>query len=678
MTSRRFARAGSWPLRNLRTLLAADHVLLFERDSDQDNPSLVLADPPQLPSQPFAISDAALWPERDPLILIDADRIQRSPVGWVLAGARGTVLAVSAPSAFGEGTLAMYVLWQEPRHPPAHILQAPASVAAALREQLDFVEAAIDNRHARIRLDVLLASLQEGIVLTDEEHGTAVVNEAAGELLGVTAGVVPAAAIADAMRGLHERMGNAQDVEREAQELFTSSDGTRLNWVWDILHPRRLMLLVSTRPVRSPRHRGRLWSFHDVTALQDAEAEQMRLVRQLERERANLTELLTQLQESQKREAMGRLAGGVAHDFNNLLTVIGGNTELLLAELLPTTQAHADATEVRAAVQRASDLTRQLLHFSRREVLQRHLIEPDQIVRGVQQLLRRVIGEHVSLEVQLGLGAQTVEIDAGQLEQVLVNLSVNARDAMPDGGRLRIRTEVSSSPTPATAIGGEVGHTLHARIIVSDTGIGMDDATLARACEPFFTTKPKDKGTGIGLATVADIVQTNGGCLWIESVPNQGSTVYLALPLASGAAALPAPEAATALAATVRRSDTVLLVEDEEGVRHIAQRILRDAGYQVLVAVDGVDGLRVWRERRAAGAPIDLVITDVVMPELSGRRMLEQLRAEHPDLPALFVSGYVEGGLTDADLTGRTSFLSKPFSRVDLLREVDALLARTP
>jgi signal transduction histidine kinase len=671
MTLSRFTRAGSWPLRNLRTLLAADHVLLFVRPRERDDPALVLADPPQLPSQPFTVDDPSLWPERDPVLLLDADRIQRSPVGWVLAGARGSVLGVSAPSTTGEGTLALYALWQDPRRPPAHVLHDPGSVAAALREQIDFVEAASDNRHARIRLDVLLASLQEGIVLTDEEHGTALVNEAASELLGVPVGMVPAPLIAQGMRGLHDRMGNARDVELEAQQLFASADGTRLNWVWDVMHPVRRTLLVNTRPVRSPRHRGRLWSFHDVTALQAAEAEQLRLVRQLERERARLSNLLGQLQQSQKMEAMGRLAGGVAHDFNNLLTVIGGNTELLLAELPPTTQAHADASEVRAAVQRAADLTRQLLHFSRREVLQRHLVEPDQIVRGLQQLLRRVIGEQISLDVETGLGTSTVEIDGGQLEQVLVNLSVNARDAMPDGGRLTIRTEISSEPVPLAAREQALARGPHARLVVQDTGAGMDAETLAHACEPFFTTKAEGHGTGIGLATVHDIVQANGGCLWIDSAPSTGTTVTIALPLATGAARAPD---AVCEETPPHGAGTVLLVEDEEGVRQIAQRILRDAGYEVLVATNGQDGLATWRERQAAGRRIDLIITDVVMPELGGRRMLELLRAEAPSLPAIFMSGYVEGGLTDQDLAGPTRFLGKPFTRLELLREVRALL----
>ncbi len=667
----RFARAGSWPLRNLRTLLAADHVLLFVREDGRAEQSLALADPPQLPSQPFTIDDPTLWPERDPVLLIDPDRIQRSPVGWVLAGARGSVLGVSAPASHADGSLALFVLWQEPRQAPAHILNDPGSVAAALREQLDFVEAASDNRHARIRLDVLLASLPEGIVLTDEEHGTALVNEAAGHLLGIESGLVPAATIANAMRALHQRMGNARDVEVEAQHLFASADGVRLNWVWDVLHPMHRTLLVNTRPVRSPRHRGRLWSFHDVTALQAAEAEQLRLVRQLERERARLATLLSQLQQSQKMEAMGRLAGGVAHDFNNLLTVIGGNTEMLLAELSPSTQAHADASEVRDAVQRASDLTRQLLHFSRREVLQRHLVEPDQIVRGVQQLLRRVIGEQIELDVQLGLASSTVEIDGGQLEQVLVNLSVNARDAMPDGGRLSIRSELSQEAIPASARVAYPNPGLHARIVVQDTGSGMDAETLARAFEPFFTTKAEGKGTGIGLATVSDIIAANGGCVWIESVVGAGTSVMIALPLAVGSAGGNTSEADQP---PPMGNGTVLLVEDEEGVRQITHRILRDAGYEVLVATNGQEGISRWHECISASRTIDLVITDVVMPELGGRRMIELLRAESATLPALFVSGYVEGGLTDHDLAGPTRFLGKPFTRLELLREVSELL----
>jgi signal transduction histidine kinase/ActR/RegA family two-component response regulator len=789
-------RTVSPPLRTVRTLLAADHALLFRRDA-HGAVSLVLSDPPQLPSQPFRPDDPSLWPDGQSLLLTDTDPIQRSPVGLVLAGVRGTLLAVGAPAAESTHTVnaddvALYLLWQSPSEAPAHVHTQREALTTVLHEQLLSMQLDDAKAQAFTQLGLLLRALPSGVVLTDDRAGTAMVNDAAAHLLGIPAGHTSAAAIAAAMRALQLRMGNASDVSTDAQSLFASGDGTRINWVWELVHPERRTLLVSTLPVVSTAHPGRLWSFHDVTALQAAEAEQLRLVQQLERERARLAELMAhapamimllrgpehviefandavrtssggrdlvgrrlfadelvalrgtefeaahdrvfatgeawmgaalrvpaiapdghethaylnlslqpvlepdgtvsgifahgvdvtaqvsaieQLRQSQKMEAMGRLAGGVAHDFNNLLTVIGGNTELLLTELQPSSQAHADASEVRRAVSRAAELTQQLLRFSRRQVLQRHVVEIDGIVRGVEQLLRRVIGEDIRLETRLGVGNGTVMADPGQIEQVLVNLAVNARDAMPDGGTLRLHTSMQFSPPPASATWSWSLRGPHVRILVQDSGMGMDADTLAHACEPFFTTKPEGKGTGLGLATVADIMSQSGGAMWMESTPGEGTSIWLALPM-SGTPA-PALDASTATATAGGGNATVLIVEDEDGVRYITKRILEDAGYRVLLARTGVEGLRVWREQvREKHEPIDLVISDVVMPELGGRALVRELRALDGALPALFVSGYVEGGLTDEELAGRTAFLAKPFSTDDLLRTVAQLLGR--
>jgi signal transduction histidine kinase/ActR/RegA family two-component response regulator len=793
--SRVKAAAGA-PLRILRTLLHADHALVFVRLASGDV-SLVASDPPQLPSQPFELDDRSLWPrEHAPLLLSDAEQIQRSPLGWMLAGARGTMLAVSstivvAPEGLPAGTaeISTFLLWQEPNVPPAHVHANLPTVAQVIREHLSSMQQFAEYTRASTRLHVLLDALPHGIVLTDEVSGTAVVNVAAAHLLGVTPGVLDAPGLASAMEQLHERMSNAGEVKLDGQTLFARGGGARINWVWEVVHPERRTLLVSTLPVRSTGHEGRLWSFHDVTALRAAEAEQARLLRQLERERSRVNEMLAsapamilllrgpdhviefandairraaggeelvgqrlfddhlpalrgsdfhamhdavyrtgeaktstalqitseqlggrpevfanvslqpvrdaegvvtgifahsvdvtaqvsaleQLRQSQKLEAIGRLTGGVAHDFNNLLTVIGGNTEFLLAELTPASQAHNDATEVREAVRRASDLTRQLLSFSRRQVLQRHVVEIDHVVHGVEKLLRRVIGEHIALETILGAANATVMVDPGQLEQVLVNLAVNARDAMSEGGRLTIRTSMQVTPPPGAAASAGI-RGAHVRILMRDSGHGMDAATLARATEPFFTTKPAGKGTGLGLATVKDIVAQSDGHLWIESAPGAGTSVWIALPLAA-ASATTHEEPATAPGR--RCAGSILLVEDESGVRHITQRILEDAGYQVQVAIDGHEGLRRWREctvdRRT---PIDCVVTDVVMPSLGGRAMVREMRAIDGNLPVLFMSGYVEGGLTEDELAGRTAFLSKPFTADELLIELAALIDR--
>ncbi|GAB1344168.1 ATP-binding protein [Gemmatimonas sp.] len=787
--------SASPPLPLLRTLLHADHALVFARLASGEV-ALVLADPPQLPSQPFALDDATLWPTGDaPLLLSESDTLERSPLSSILTGVNGVALAVESlelliPESLPAGAeaLSTYLLWQLPNTPPSHVLADTGPVAHALREHLTALQQFAQFTRSGSRLDVLLGALPHGVVLTDEIRGTAVVNAAAAKLLDVPSGVLGAVPLAAAMSRLQERMSNRGEVSFDAQSLFVGEGGERHNWVWEIMHPEPLTMLVSTLPVRAPGHKGRLWSFHDVTALRAAEAEQGRLLRQLERERARVSEMLAsapalimllrgpdhviefandamrrvagdqelvgqrlfadhlphllnsafhaahdavfrtgepwtatalplsreelggrpavyvnislqpvrdndgevtgifahsvdvtsqvsaleQLRQSQKLEAVGRLTGGVAHDFNNLLTVIGGNTELLLAELTPSTQAHADATEVREAVRRASDLTRQLLTFSRRQVLQRHVVEVDQVVRGVEKLLRRVIGEDIVLDTRLGAAAAMVMIDPGQLEQVLVNLAVNARDAMEGGGRLSIRTsvQVSAPPgEPTTPLRGA-----HLRLLVRDSGHGMDESTLAQATDPFFTTKPPGKGTGLGLATVRDIVEQSEGRLWIESAPRSGTSVWIALPLAAGSATTPA----SASPASVRRhAGTVLLVEDESGVRHITKRILEDAGYRVHVASDGYAGLRCWRDLVVDRAEsVDCVVSDVVMPALGGRAMVREMRAAQETLPVLFVSGYVEGGLSEDDLAGPTSFLEKPFTADALLTEVGALIDR--
>lgn len=788
------ASAGG-PLRILRTLLHADHALVFVKLASGDV-SLVVSDPPQLPSQPFELDSPELWPrEHMPLLLTDVNDIQRSPLGWTLAGARGMLLAVSSsvvvePEGLPEGARALgtFLLWQEPNVPPAHVSGNTQAVAQAIREHLTTMQQFAEYTRASTRLQVLLSALPHGVVLTDEVSGTALVNTAAAQLLGVKPGVLDAPGMAAAMERLHERMSNAGEVKLDGQTLFARGGGARINWVWEVVHPERRTLLVSTLPVRAVGHEGRLWSFHDVTALRAAEAEQARLLRQLERERSRVNELLAsapamilllrgpehviefandairkaaggeelvgqrlftehlpglrgsafeevhsqvfrtgepwsgtavhltsqqlggrpevylnvtlqpvrdgdgvvtgvfshsvdvtsqvsaieQLRQAQKLEAIGRLTGGVAHDFNNLLTVIGGNTEFLLAALKPASQEHNDATEVREAVRRASELTRQLLNFSRRQVLQRHVVEIDHVVHGVERLLRRVIGEDITLDTQLGAANATVMVDPGQLEQVLLNLAVNARDAMAEGGRLSIRTTMQVAPPPHGK--HAIIRGAHVRILVRDSGHGMDAATLTRATEPFFTTKPEGKGTGLGLATAKDIIEQNDGQLWIESTPGTGTSVWVALPLAAGSAtSLDAPVTAS----TERCAGTILLVEDEGGVRHISQRILQDAGYQVEVAGDGNEGLRRWRELTVdRRLPIDCVITDVVMPGLGGRAMVKEMRAIDGNLPVLFVSGYVEGGLSEEELAGRTAFLNKPFTSDALLVELAALIGR--
>jgi PAS domain S-box-containing protein len=380
--------------------------------------------------------------------------------------------------------------------------------------------------------------------------------------------------------------------------------------------------------------------------------------------------LEAQLRQSQKMEAVGLLAGGVAHDFNNLLTVIRGNADFLLGALPDASQAWADAEEVRAAADRAAALTRQLLAFSRRQVLQPRVLEVDDVVAGVEKLLRRVIGEDIRLGVRMEAGPAPVLIDPGQLEQVLLNLAVNARDAMQGGGALEIVTRRVDGAVLPRRIAAPHGAVV---IGVRDTGHGMDEATLARAFEPFFTTKEAGHGTGLGLATVFGIVEQSGGTVWLESTVGVGTSVMVALPVAD-----------VATAARVRPPDLVgprgdglvMVVEDDDSVRSLARRTLVRAGYGVIEARSGREALRLW-DAQGEQVPQALV-TDVVMPDMGGIALAQALRERHPSLPILFLSGYAAGHGSPADVGAPSAFVEKPFATDALLAAVASLLQPAP
>jgi signal transduction histidine kinase/CheY-like chemotaxis protein len=353
------------------------------------------------------------------------------------------------------------------------------------------------------------------------------------------------------------------------------------------------------------------------------------------------------LRQAQKMEAVGRLAGGVAHDFNNLLTVIRGYGELLSENLEADDTRKADVTEILKAAESASSLTRQLLVFSRKQLLAPKVVKLEDIVRGTEKMLRRLIGADIELIVRSAPEVWCVMADPGQLEQVVMNLALNARDAMPDGGTLSIELENVDD-----ANGGSVA------LSVTDNGCGMDASTMARIFEPFFTTKAEGRGTGLGLAMVHGIVEQSGGSIAVQSEPGRGTSFRVTLPRAKDG--LVAPEVRPATPVARRRNETVLLVEDEPAVRTLACQVLRKEGYEVLEAARGDDALDIaMRHPRT----IHLLLTDVVMPGMSGRRLWEQLSTCRPDAKVLFMSGYtddavVRHGIREAGLP----FLQKPFS----------------
>jgi PAS domain S-box-containing protein len=377
-----------------------------------------------------------------------------------------------------------------------------------------------------------------------------------------------------------------------------------------------------------------------------------------------------QLRQSQKMEAIGQLAGGVAHDFNNILSVILGYADLIGEGLSPADPRAGALAEMRTAAERGAGLTRQLLAFSRKQVLQPKVLDLNGVVSRAETLLRRLIGEDIALTVRLDASAGTVRADPGQLEQVIMNLAVNARDAMPQGGRLVIETsgaELDRAPDDA----GAAAAGRYAVLTVRDTGCGMDAAVTERVFEPFFTTKEAGRGTGLGLSTVYGIVTQSGGHIRVSSIPGAGTTFTIALPQIESAVDAPAaPANATVPAA---RQERILLVEDEAPVARLVERVLTDHGYQVVRTASAAEARAAVARERA----FDLMLTDVVLPGLSGRALAEELGGALPGLRVLFMSGYTEDAIVRHGVDAQVEFLHKPFTVASLTRRVrDVLDAR--
>jgi two-component system, cell cycle sensor histidine kinase and response regulator CckA len=376
-----------------------------------------------------------------------------------------------------------------------------------------------------------------------------------------------------------------------------------------------------------------------------------------------------ELQQTHKMEAIGRLAGGIAHDFNNLLTGILSYSDLILQELRPHDPIRADVEQIRDAGQRAAGLTRQLLAFSRRQLLQPRVVSLNTTVTELEPMLQRLLGNDVALETNLAPDLGNVLVDPGQVEQVLVNLVLNAREAMPQGGHLRLTTANAQLDEAAGGQddGGQPG--AYVTLTVSDTGVGIDAVTQARIFEPFFSTKHAASGRGLGLATVYGVVEQSGGYITLESAPSMGASFTIYLPRywgpepAVGTADQRMPEVGT---------ETLLLVEDEAAVRASVRRLLEWHGYTVLEARNGADALRIYEANEDG---IDLVLTDVVMPEMGGHELVERLRARRPNLRVLFMSGYTERTLTrNGSMPSGTGFVEKPFTVETLMRRLREVL----
>jgi len=385
-------------------------------------------------------------------------------------------------------------------------------------------------------------------------------------------------------------------------------------------------------------------------------------------------ELQARLHQSQRIEAVGRLAGGVAHDFNNLLTVIRGNAQLMLSSGGMPSEQQEELEEISQAAERAATLTRQLLAFSRQQVLQPRVLDLNEVVRAVRKLLDRLVGEAVVLEVREGEELGAVTADPAQVEQVLLNLVVNARDAMPAGGHLVIETANLTADESFARAHPPMPAGEYVQLTVKDTGVGMDALTLSRAFEPFFTTKSMGQGTGMGLSTVYGVVKQSGGFIWVDSAPGEGATFTIYLPRT---ATSPRAIALRAGAKEARHgSETILVVEDEHLVRAMTRRTLERAGYRVYEAANGEEALTIARE---LGDRLDLVITDIVMPVMGGRELAAALARERPSLTILFMSGYTHEREAHLNAGGGIShFLHKPFTLEELRGRVRLLLDHTP
>jgi PAS domain S-box-containing protein len=379
-----------------------------------------------------------------------------------------------------------------------------------------------------------------------------------------------------------------------------------------------------------------------------------------------------QYRHAQKMEAVGRLAGGVAHDFNNMLTVIRGHSEFLSKALPLEGESREDIDQITKAAQRASDLTRHLLAFSRQQVMEQHVIDVNALLRDFKKMLMRVIGEDINLELSLQSAAPFVLADSSQLEQAVMNLVVNARDAMPNGGDLQLSTRAVVITENEVARYTEAKSGKYVALAVVDTGTGIASDLLPRIFDPFFTTKDAGKGTGLGLATVYGIAQQLGGFVDISSTVDKGSAFTLFLP------AVNADMAASKKAATdksIRGHEKILIVEDQDEVRAVARRILITNGYSVIEARNGVDALTLLND---LDFNVDLVLTDAVMPQMGGTDLVRALRLKQPALPVVIVSGYTDRELvTYGTRELNVPFLSKPFRAEDLLRTVRKALDET-
>jgi two-component system, cell cycle sensor histidine kinase and response regulator CckA len=540
----------------------------------------------------------------------------------------------------------------------AGLLEVNRDITARLQSQTALLELAPD---------AIVGIRRDGLIVLVNAQVEALFGYERSELLGQPVEVLVPECLRDGHRA--HRTGYFDDPRTRPMGVGLDLFGRRRNGS-------EFPAEISLSSIQTEQGTLAIAAIRDISERVVAAHERERLRGEAERER-----LQNQLHQAQRLESLGQLAGGIAHDFNNLLAVVINYAAFIASDLDAATatdgeerwrSTREDVEQITLAGGKAAHLTHQLLAFARREVVQPEVVDVNEIVSDVEQLLRRTLGEHVELNSNLAINLYPVLIDPGQLEQILVNLAVNARDAMPEGGALRIDTANIDIDEEYVASRPELTPGPHVRLRVSDTGGGMPPETVRRAFDPFFTTKPPGQGTGLGLATVYGIVKQAGGRSQIYSEPDVGTTFTVLLPATNQ----PTASAQRPSASPVRRGEeTILLVEDEPALREVTRRILRGAGYQVILAENGVEALQAAELHTGQ---IDLLLSDVIMPQLAGPQLARQLLAQRPSLRVLLMSGFAQpildsGGYLDGGMT----LIEKPFSGPSLLAKIAQTIEQT-
>jgi hypothetical protein len=590
------------------------------------------------------LSDFAL-PHFDGLSALELVQKQRPNLPFIFVS--GTMGEEAAIESLRRGATD-YVLKQRLSRLGPAVRRALEDVAVR-RKRLEAAEAAANRQRF---VNAMLESLDAGIVACDAAGVLTLFNRAAREIVGLAGAAIPPERWAEHYNLYHP--DGKRLLEKEAHPLYRALCGERVRDIEVLIRRgdgQARSVLVSGQPILGVHGQslGAVVALHDITD------------RKL---------LEVQLRQSQKLEAVGSLAGGVAHDFNNLLTVIGGYSQMVMDQVGSSDPQYGRVEEISKAAERAAALTRQLLAFSRQQVLEPKILDLNAIVSDMEKMLQRLLPENIELVTALSQDPGRIKADPGQIEQVLLNLVVNARDAMPQGGRLVIETANTDVDEAYTQMHIEAAAGPYVMLTVSDNGSGMTAETKARIFEPFFTTKEVGKGTGLGLSTVYGIVGQSGGTVGVYSEVGSGTTFRIYLPRIESDLEAERRQAATAVHA--RGTETILVVEDDARVRTLVQSVLESVGYTVFLATDGQDALGILQKRPGR---IHLVLTDIVMPGMSGPELLSRIRREHPGCKGLYMSGYSDKALSQGQFPqSEAPHIQKPFSLSVLTQRVREIL----